>query len=207
MSAPVTPGVAQSVLLAASLSEVLSRAGWNPVLFVWAWLQGEAAVIVGGAMAAQGYWPWWAIWLVGAVPATVGHQLYYLLGRWFGPRLLARFPERSQPAIERARTRVLEHSTQIMVMMRFAYGIRVPLPIICGVVKVPWRKYVLYNFATALVWSLVFTMLGFIFGVVAQSVLRRVSGYAAAVTIAAIALGIGIHLLTHWWGQRSLSKQ
>src|SRR2546427_9889187 len=44
----------------------------GPVLFVWAWLQGEAAVIVGGALAAAGYWPWWAVSRIAAVPATCG---------------------------------------------------------------------------------------------------------------------------------------
>jgi len=76
----------------------------GPVLFVWAWLQGEAAVIVGGSLAAQGYWPWWAVWLVACVPATLGHQIYFALGRRFGDPLLARLPARWQPAIARART-------------------------------------------------------------------------------------------------------
>src|SRR5438034_9386586 len=61
----------------------------GPVLFVWAWLQGEAAVIVGGSLAAQGYWPWWAVWLLACVPATLGHQIYFALGRRFGDPLLA----------------------------------------------------------------------------------------------------------------------
>jgi len=56
----------------------------GPVLFVWAWLQGEAAVIVGGSLAAQGYWPWWTVWLIAAIPATLGHQIYFALGRRFG---------------------------------------------------------------------------------------------------------------------------
>src|SRR5207249_1704308 len=56
----------------------------GPVLFVWAWLQGEAAVIVGGALAAAGYWPWWAVTLIALLPATLGHQIYFALGRPYG---------------------------------------------------------------------------------------------------------------------------
>ena len=70
----------------------------GPVLFVWAWLQGEAAVIVGGSLAQQGYWPWWAVWLIACVPATAGHQIYFALGRRYGERMLARLPSRWQPA-------------------------------------------------------------------------------------------------------------
>src|SRR3989442_10422699 len=100
----------------------------GPVLFVWAWLQGEAAVIVGGSLAAQGYWPWWAVALVACVPAIVGHEIYFVLGRRYGDALLARFPTRWQPAIERARTLVRRNDARVMLAMRFAYGIRLPLP-------------------------------------------------------------------------------
>src|SRR5213592_856080 len=73
----------------------------GPVLFVWAWLQGEAAVIVGGSLARQGYWPWWAVSLVASLPAIVGHQVYFHIGRRYGDALLARLPARSQRSEER----------------------------------------------------------------------------------------------------------
>src|SRR5690348_2227068 len=104
---------------AMDLGAVIQSYG-GPLLFVWAWLQGEAAVIVGGSLAAQGYWPWWAVWLVACVPATLGHQIYYALGRWFGESLLDRLPDRMQPAIARARTLVRENAVHVMLMMRFA---------------------------------------------------------------------------------------
>src|SRR5437016_9569568 len=78
----------------------------GPVLFVWAWLQGEAAVIVGGALAAAGYWPWWAVTLIALLPATLGHQIYFALGRRYGEPLLARLPPHWRPAVERARALV-----------------------------------------------------------------------------------------------------
>src|SRR2546429_608580 len=94
----------------------------GPVLFVWAWLQGEAAVIVGGSLAAQGYWPWWTVWLIAAIPATLGHQLYFALGRRFGDPLLALLPARVQPAIARARALVHSNDARVMVLMRSARG-------------------------------------------------------------------------------------
>src|SRR5207253_10779699 len=90
----------------------------GPVLFVWAWLQGEAAVIVGGALAAAGYWPWWAVSLIAAVPATLGHQLYFALGRRYGEPVLARLPLHWRPAAERARTLVRTHDSRVMLLMR-----------------------------------------------------------------------------------------
>ena len=176
--------------------------GLSPVLFIWAWLQGEAAVIVAGSLAAQGHWPWWAVWLIAAIPATVGHQIYYQLGRWFGERILRRLPQRTQPAIERARVLIRTHETTVLTVMRFAYGIRMPLPILCGVARIRWQKFVLFNVGTALLWSFVFTMVGYIFGLAAQAVFREVSRFSSYLILGSIAFGLLVHFGTHFWGRR-----
>ena len=165
------------------------------MLFVWAWLQGEAAVIVGGSLAAQGFWPWWAVWALASIPAIVGHQGYFALGRCYGDRLLARLPAQWQPAIARARTLLLANDARVMLVMRFAYGIRLPLPILCGVARIaPWR-FLRYNVATALVWSLLFTWLGYAYGAAATAVLGRVAHVEAWILLASVAFGVAVHVL------------
>jgi membrane protein DedA with SNARE-associated domain len=174
----------------------------GPILFVWAWLQGEAAVIVGGSLAARGYWPWWAVWLVACVPAIVGHQLYFAVGRRFGDPLLARLPARWQPAIARAQALVLRYDSRVMLLMRFAYGIRLPLPIVCGAVRVAPLRFLRYNVATALVWALLFTWLGYAYGAAATSVLGRVAHYEAWILIGSVVFGLAVHTLSPRVGRR-----
>ena len=174
----------------------------GPVLFVWAWLQGEAAVIVGGSLAAQGYWPWWAVWLIACVPAIVGHQLYFLLGRRFGDPLLARLPTRWQSAIARGRALVLRHDGRVMLLMRFAYGIRLPLPILCGALGVAPSRFLRYNVGTALAWAFIFTWLGYAYGAAATTVLGRVAHYEAWILLGSIALGLAVHTLSQRVGTR-----
>ena len=175
----------------------------GPVLFVWAWLQGEAAVIVGGSLAQQGYWPWWAVWLIACVPATAGHQIYFALGRRYGERMLAQLPSRWQPAITRARALVRENDGRIMLLMRFAYGIRLPLPILCGAAGVVPHRFLRYNAGTALAWALLFTWLGYAFGVAATAAFRQVAHYQAWILVGSVALGLAVHLLTERAGRRS----
>lgn len=174
----------------------------GPVLFVWAWLQGEAAVIVGGSLAAQGYWPWWAVWLVACVPAIVGHQIYFALGRRYGDALLARLPSRWQPAVDRARTLVRRNDARIMLAMRFAYGIRLPLPVLCGTAGVAPLRFFGYNVATALCWALLFTWLGYAYGAAATAALGRVAHYEAWILLGSVALGLAVHTLTRALGKR-----
>src|SRR2546425_13109026 len=107
------------------LGRVIHSSG-GPVLFVWAWLQGEAAVIVGGSLAAQGYWPWGAVGLPACVPATLGHQIYFALGRRFGDPLLALLPARVPPAIARPRALGHRNDARGLLLMRVAYRIRLP---------------------------------------------------------------------------------
>jgi membrane protein DedA with SNARE-associated domain len=174
----------------------------GPVLFVWAWLQGEAAVIVGGSLAALGIWPWWAVWLVAAVPATLGHQIYFALGRRFGDTLLARLPTRSQPAIARARTLVRANDARVMLLMRFAYGIRLPLPILCGAAGIPPLRFLRYNAGTALAWALLFTWLGYLYGAAAGAALGRVVHDESWILLGSVALGLLAHALSRRAGSR-----
>lgn len=173
----------------------------GPALFVWAWLQGEAAVIVGGALAAQGYWPWWGVWLLACVPAVLGHQIYFLLGRYGGDRLIARLPVRWHPAVERARVIVRERDSRIMLLMRFAYGIRLPLPFVCGAAGISPLRFLRYNVGTALLWSLIFTALGLAWGTAATAVFGRVAHYGMLVLLGSVAFGLAAQRLTQRWSR------
>src|SRR5438094_7068945 len=141
----------------------------GPVLFVWAWLQGEAAVIVGGALAAAGYWPWWAVSLIAMVPATLGHQIYFALGRRYGEPLLARLPPHWRPAVERARALVRAHDSRVMLLMRFAYGIRLPLPILCGAARIEPMCFFRFYAGTALACAPLYTLLRLATGLAANA--------------------------------------
>jgi membrane protein DedA with SNARE-associated domain len=183
------------------LSAVVHSYG-GPVLFVWATLQGEAAVIVGGALAAQGYWPWWAVCLLACVPAVLGHQLYFALGRRYGDALLSRLPGDWQPAIERTRRLVHERAASVMLAMRFAYGVRLPLPIVCGVVGIRPLRFLRYNAATALIWALLFTWLGYAYGAAATASFARIVHYQTWTLLGAVLLGLAAHAVTRALGRR-----
>ncbi len=178
------------------------HAAGGPVLLVGAWLQGEAAVILGGSLARQGYWPWWEVWLLASIPATLGHQLYYHLGRRYGDRCIARFPARWQPAFQRANELVRRHETRVLVLMRFAYGVRLPLPILCGAARVPTGRFLVYNVATALTWALLFTLLGLLFGAAATAAFQHYAHFQALFLIGSLAFAALIHFVSQQVGAR-----
>jgi len=179
-----------------------THAAGGPLLLVGAWLQGEAAVILGGALARQGYWPWWEVWLLASIPAGVGHQIYYLLGRRYGDAVITRFPARLQPAFTRANELVRRHQTRVLVLMRFAYGVRLPLPILCGASGVAPGKFLFYNVATALSWALLFTLTGLLFGTATTAVFRHYTHYQAFFLLGSAVFAAGIHVASRRTGAR-----
>ena len=178
------------------------HAAGGPLLLVGAWLQGEAAVILGGALARQGYWPWWEVWLLASIPAGLGHQIYYFLGRRYGDAVITRFPSRLQPALRRANALVRGHETRVLVLMRFAYGVRLPLPILCGAAGVAPGKFLFYNVATALSWALLFTLVGVLFGAAATVAFRHYAHYQALFLVGSLAFAALIHVASQRAGPR-----
>ncbi len=189
-----------------SIADALVNIGWSPLLLLWAWTQGEPAVIVGGALAAKGFWPWYAFWVVAAVPSAIGHQIYYFIGRRFGAKLVRRLPSRWQSAIERARVLLLMHNDKILLFMRFAYGLRGPLPVVCGAAGIPPGKFLLYNVGTAFAWALVFTLVGYAFGFAAMACFEHIAHYGSWFFISSLVFGLVVHLLAQHLVKRSLLK-
>lgn len=135
------------------------------------------------------------------MPAIAGHQLYFALGRRYGDALLARLPAGPQPAIARAKTLLREHATRLMLMMRFAYGIRLPLPILCGAAGIAPLRFLRYNVATALAWALIFTALGVLYGAGATVVFGRVARYEAWILLGSVLVGLVIQAATRALGK------
>jgi len=186
------------------LHSLVSHFG-GPALFIWAWLEGEAGVIVAGALARAGYWPWWGVWLVASLPAAAGHQIYFWIGKRYGPAAVARLGPRWGPGLVRAQDLVHRHQTAVLILMRFAYGIRLPLPILCGAAGVSTARFTRYNVGTALVWSFLFTVLGYGFGAAATAVFHRWSRAGSIVVLASLAAGVLTHFVVRRAGRRQTS--
>ena len=78
--------------------------------------------------------------------------------------------------------------------MRWAYGLRLTLPIACGAARVPLGIYLIGSAVSCLTWSYIFTLLGWGFGRTALIVLGHVRRYENFL-IAAIVIALGV---TFW---------
>ena len=61
------------------------------ITFAWTFLEGETFVLCAGFLAAQGLIVLLFLFLFAWLGSFSGDQLYFWIGRHFGPRLLHRF--------------------------------------------------------------------------------------------------------------------
>jgi len=108
-----------------------------------------------------------------ALGTWLGGLGFYWLGRSQGRRIRKRWP-RARPVIIRSIAIVRRHPWRASLGIRFAYGLRIALPIACGVAHLPLSKYAIGTAVSSIVWSLVFTVLGWWLGRTTETFLGHV---------------------------------
>jgi membrane protein DedA with SNARE-associated domain len=179
----------------AELAQLLQRFGYLAV-FLASLLEGETVMLMAGFAAHQGYLQLPLVIVVAFAGGLLGDQCLFALGRWRGPRLLARFPQLQGPA-DKASRLLERHETSIVFGIRFMYGLRTAGPIAIGMSNVPVPRFVLLNTLGAAVWATLFSLIGYAFGHAAERVLGTVREYEKDALIALAVLGCVIGVV-HW---------
>lgn len=136
--------------------------------FVWE----EASPLIGGVAAFDRRLELFPVIVAVALGTWIVGLLLYALGRWQGKRLRKRWPK-LRPLVIQAAAIVRRHPWRTTLAVRFAFGLRVPLPIACGVARVPIWLFVIGSGISCLAWSTIFTVLGWWLGRQAEKVLGQ----------------------------------
>jgi membrane protein DedA with SNARE-associated domain len=158
-------------------------------LFVGTFLEGEIFFILGGVAAHQGLLNPWYVAATALAGGFVGDQVFFLLGRWRGAGLLARWRQLARKAVL-VRRLVRRHAVAMMLLSRFLYGLRMVIPLACGAAKINPLVFLGLNLVSALVWSLVFGGLGFLFSGWVFSHLNLVQGLPALAGLVVLAVAL-----------------
>lgn len=164
-------------------------------------LPGETILLLASFLAYSEHslrLPW--IIVVATVAATAGDNLGYILGRRGGRPLLERYQN-----IFRIRTEVLERGERTFArygavtvfFARFVFGLRMIAGPMAGVLRMPWREFVVFNFLGAALWVSMISVAGYLFGRHWERLLRNLERFNIAIAIVAIAV-VGYL----WWRKR-----
>jgi membrane protein DedA with SNARE-associated domain len=95
---------------------------------------------------------------------------------------------------------VRRHPWRASLAVRFAYGLRLVLPMACGAARVPIVVFLIASAISSAVWGYLFTILGWAFGEGILIVLKHVKRYEWYLVIAilvAVAVGFWIARRRH----------
>ena len=160
-------------------------------------VEGEVALILAGYAVNHGYLELLPTLLAGTLGGTCSDSLYYWIGRRYGARLL-----RSRPSLRPLRARailLLRRSGHIMAFSaRFAFGLRIALPIAMGAARMRPHVFHPYNALGALAFSIVYLGVGYGVGTAIQQMIRRAGISEVQVLTAIVTIGALVWFVREW---------
>ncbi|HET7388487.1 MAG TPA: bifunctional DedA family/phosphatase PAP2 family protein [Nocardioidaceae bacterium] len=152
---------------------------------------GEIALILGGVLAFQGVVPVWAVLAAGIAGAVLGDSVGYVVGRRYGRRLIDGTVGRwiNHDHLDRGERYLAQRGGNAVFLGRFTAALRVMIPGLAGMSRMPYRTFAAYNVAGGLTWGTMCILLGYLGG----SSWRRVEHLASRVGL--IALGVIVLLV------------
>lgn len=157
-------------------------------------LEGETVLVLAGLAAERGYLHPFGVVAVAAVTAFIGDQFLFWLGRWRGPALLARWPSVATRA-GRVHELIERYHAGVIIGMRFAYGLRIPGPILIGMSPLSAARYALIDAFGAVLWACVVGGIGWLSGHAAESVLGDIKHLEVWLFLGVVAVASSIWLL------------
>jgi membrane protein DedA with SNARE-associated domain len=160
---------------------------------------GEASPILGGVAAFDRNLRLASVVVAVAIGTWLGGLMFYAIGRARGHWIRKSFP-RLRPYLLQSIKIVRRNPWRVSLAIRFAYGLRIALPIGCGVARVPLFIYMIGTAASAVVWSLVFTVLGWGLGSTAETLIghvKEMEGVIGLLLVAGMIVGYFIMRRRH----------
>jgi len=141
----------------------------------------------------------WII-VVGTLAATLGDNLGYAIGHSGGRPLLERHRRIfrvSDAALARGEKLFSRYGSVTILFARFVFGMRIVAGPLAGVLRMPWKKFAVFNLLGAALWVTIISLVGYSFSSRWNLLMHYVKRFdlalgAAFVIIAAIL----------WWRNR-----
>ncbi|HEX3600587.1 MAG TPA: DedA family protein [Lacipirellulaceae bacterium] len=157
----------------------------------------EAAIVVAGVLSAQGQlgnvWVAFTACLAGAI---VGDSFMYAIGYRWGHRLFTSHPRFAKLLATENEAQfhaeLQRHALKIMLIARFLIGIRAPVYVMTGAVRMPYRRFIVYDVISAsFVVGTVF-WLAYMFGANVQEWIHHTEFIATLIVLAVVAIVGGV---------------
>lgn len=135
-------------------------------LMIGFFLPGDSLLVTAGVFAAMGQLNIWAVNGLLIVAAIVGDTVGYWFGRRVGPALFTR-PKSllfNPDHLRRAHDFYEKHGGKTIILARFMPIVRTFAPVVAGMAKMEYRRFVSFNVIGGVAWVLSMTLIGYFLG-------------------------------------------
>jgi len=177
---------------------VFLGAALESAAFLGLLVPGESLVIVSGMLAAAGLFDLPTLITVTSAGAVVGDSIGYELGRRLGRPWLLRRGARlgfHRDRIEAVDAFFDRHGGKAVLIGRFIGFLRALAPFVAGSSRMPYLRFLAYNVAGAVLWTVACVLLGYFVGA-AWPVVEKWVGRTGLV------LGLVVIGVAAWWLRR-----
>jgi len=139
--------------------------------------------------------------VVGTIAAALGDNLGFALGYYGGRALFFRYQSmfRIRPTtLERGENLFARYGSATVFFARFVFGMRIIAGPMAGVLRMPWRSFLVFNFLGAALWVSAISGAGYLFGQHWERLQRDVKRFDLAVVIVVVLVAV----LVWWRGRR-----
>jgi membrane protein DedA with SNARE-associated domain len=180
------------------LESFLAKYGYIAILLGTVF-EGETIMIMGGFSAHRGYLkllPW--VVLAGFVGNFIQNQVYFILGRRYGNRMVEKHPD-WKPRLQQVHGWLERFQSSLIIGLRFVPGFRTIGGVAIGMSDVSAGRFVVLNLIGAVLWALVIGVLGFLCGHVLELIMGEIKHLEVPILIGIAVIG---GLLIFWHRRR-----
>lgn len=187
-----------------SLEQLIQDYGYLAVL-IGTFLEGETILVLGGLAAHLGFLQLEWVIVSAFIGSFSGDQLYFYVGRFYGPRILAKRLS-WQASADKVYRHLHRHKNFLILTFRFYYGLRNVTPFAIGASQVSPLRFFALNMIGAIVWAIMLGILGFAFGEAFRLFLDDFHRRGLYLLGAVVVIGVLVWLATLLY-QRHKAKQ
>jgi undecaprenyl-diphosphatase len=179
----------------AALALVFLLPALEASVFLGFLVPGEIAVVIGGFLAFNGKVNLAVAMIAAIAGAIIGDSVGYEVGKKWGDGLLTRLPARfvKPEHIRQGKDLINKLGGKAVFTGRFAAALRALVPGLCGVSRVPYKKFLFWNALGGIVWAAGFTLLGYAAG----NAWHKIEHYASLVSWVLLGLAVAGGLLLY----------
>jgi membrane-associated protein len=175
-------------------------------LLVGFFLPGDSLLVTAGVFAARGDLNIWTLNVALSLAAIIGDSVGYSIGRKAGPKIFTRenslfFHRKHLVTTKEFYDR---HGPFTIVIARFVPIIRTFAPVVAGVGRMHYRKFVTYNVCGGILWVMSTTFAGYFLGSVVPNIEERIHVVIAIVIFVSL-LPIILKFARERWKARQIA--